>query len=155
MSLPSDIRLLLLNRVAQVILYLREYWVIADQLITHIDANTLTGLELNFKLNAAVQIRRNLAASIGGVSNADVRTEMASQYSITNIVAEINATNTASTVMLKAMSNLLSVVSASGQVVTANDTKGQVDSIITSPNSDILRAACITLRDTAIDNPNL
>jgi len=154
MSLPSDPRKLLINRVSQAVLYLREYWLISDQIITMIDSGSLTGLDVNFKLNAAVQVRTNLAASIAGAGNADVRAEIAVQYSIADIGAEIASANAASSTMLGAMSDLLVVVAAQGQIVTANDTTGQINSNIGSPESDALRASCVALQ-AVIANPDL
>ena len=154
MPLPSDPRKLLINRVSQAVLYLREYWLISNQIVGMIDSGNLTGLDVNFKLSAAVQVRANLLASIAGSGNADVRAEIAVQYSISNISNEISATNVASNAMLKAMSDLLTVVAAQGQIVTANDTTGQVNSNIGSPESDALRASCVALQ-AAIANPDL
>ena len=151
MSLPSDPRLLLHNRMEQALLYLREYWIISDELIRTINSSTLTGLILMNKLNSATSVRTNIA---GSITDGAVKAELTSQFGIADIDAEITAANQASNAMLRQMSLLLDVVTTNGQIVDADDVDGRIDTFVTSPESDNLLAAAINLRDGGfIDSP--
>ena len=153
--IPSDPRKAVTHQTDQFLLYLREYWILANQTVEEIDGvngKQLTGQMLVDRLNAAVAVRANLAASI----NADVRARLLIEYpnDFTDAAdrdAQIAAANSASNSMLTEMSNLIAVVKASGQLVDANDTSGRIDSVITSPESDALRAACVSLMATIAD----
>ena len=143
------------NRTEQAMLYLREYWNIADEMVRAINGSILSGALLASKLNSATAVRTNIAASFAGADGDGTKADMAAQFGHVDIAADITAANQASNAMLSEMDSLITVVTADRQLVTANDTVGRVDTIIVSPETDALLAACVNLRDGGfIASPN-
>ncbi len=153
--LPSDPNQLLSNKVNRVLMYVREYWVIADRIIKLINRNGLTGIILTENLNESTQILSNLQNLISGVNNSNVREELALQFNILNINKEIRDTNNASNKFLKSMSELIASISLRGKVLDVGDTNAKLDAVIASPDNNILLNAALELRDNQISNPNL
>ena len=147
-QLPTNLSLLMNNRLQVVMGLLGDYWGIADSLLSLIGSNTLTGILLIERLETATQVRAQLAATIGGGNNADLRAEMALQLSIVDITGDIGAGNAASAAMLTSMSDL---IAAMPKPVDANDTDGRVDTIATGTGA--LQTACNDLK-AAIANPS-
>lgn len=129
MTIPCDPRLLLHNRVMQCLLYFREYRIIAEQVISIIGENRLTGLDIVEKFHALTQVRESLLSNIAGVENQKIRDSISDQFSI-DCESELIKVDGEIELFLAEMHSLIDKVVRDGQVVSISKDHGRVDSLI-------------------------
>ena len=148
-ALITNIDRLIHNRTEQAMQYLGEYWKGANIIIGRIDSGQLTCLELHNKLNAAVIVKGNIGATLTGSENLAVRQRMTDEFEIVDIDSDITFAAQSSNNMLAEMSAIV----AANTVVTSDDSVGQIDTLLVSPETDTLRTLAVILRDQALLSP--
>ena len=145
MSLPSDPRLILHNKVVQSLLYLREYRIISEQLISMIDGSTLTGLAVVEKFHAIVQVRASLLTCIGGHENKNVRDQISAEFDV-SCESELIKIEAQIDLLLDTMVTLLDRVAQEGQIVSVTKEHGRIDSLILPEKSTFIKTASLEVQ---------
>ena len=142
MPIPSNISASIEDRTRQIILFVREIKVIAQQIVNKIDGvngNQLFASDLLAKSNSLANIRAMLPPLV----DARTRARLLDQYpdnfaNSAAVTADIGAANTALIGLIGELKVLAATVSR--PIVDTDATGYQTSPVITSPDSDALRA---------------
>ncbi len=155
MAIPSDPRRSISQQTDMFLFKLREYRTYADTIVNLIDGvngQSLTGLALSNILNALVIVKKDA----GTVYKTAVRGRLLVEFPVDYPNAatrntKVGLANTAANNLITECNDLLAIVAAAGQIINADSTNGLVESIITSPESDALRAAAVSVQNEIQD----
>jgi hypothetical protein len=131
MTLPCDPRLLLTSRVTQLMLYLREYRIISEQLMSQLNAGKLTGLFLVEKISSITQVRFNLNL----LNTPDARLLISNEFS-KNCEDELQLIDSVIGNLIDELLRLTDGVAIRTQIVSATR-NGQVDSVIDGKKTNL------------------
>lgn len=142
MPIPSNIATSIEDRTRQIVLFVREIKIIAQQIVNKIDGvngNQLFASDLLAKSNSLANIRAMLPPLVDARTRARLLEQYPNNFANAAAVnADIGAANTALIGLINELKTLAGTIAV--PIIDTDATGYQTSPVITSPASDSLRA---------------